>query len=335
MLRGGKQLFKVCQPPRGKRSRGSGETRVAPNDSPRKNKKFDVSHIKIERKGREKWSATPIFGGSWRALGEEVEDTNITEESELRPLQDSTMPGRTSDQDNRRRIITQSPPEAPNRLQKAKNTLQSGKKFLGEAKNLKTSIKTGTTTALEGLFQSVKEAENERRRMEEVVKEKEERLAQYERIGIRKEGEESEKERKEKHEEKEEIVKELKNRMEEWREKYMEKERKLREIEKEIEEFGMTCVECENKAVQMTRMSSDNYELRELQYAEVDEKIRQLMDARSEDISSTEIDPGYRGENHLNENRKQNEEIAKTCKQLFPGPYPGNYGSTPPVYAHR
>ncbi|KAL4718455.1 hypothetical protein ACJJTC_005004, partial [Scirpophaga incertulas] len=53
MLRGGKQLFKVCQPPRGKRSRGSGETRVAPNDSPRKNKKFDVSHIKIERKGRE------------------------------------------------------------------------------------------------------------------------------------------------------------------------------------------------------------------------------------------------------------------------------------------
>ncbi|KAL4718899.1 hypothetical protein ACJJTC_018008, partial [Scirpophaga incertulas] len=177
-----------------------------------------------------------------------------------------------------------SPPEAPNRLQKAKNTLQSGKKFLGEAKNLKTSIKTGTTTALEGLFQSVKEAENERRRMEEVVKEKEERLAQYERIGIRKEGEESEKERKEKHEEKEEIVKELKNRMEEWREKYMEKERKLREIEKEIEEFGMTCVECENKAVQMQRMFSDNYELRELQYAEVDEKIRQLMDARSKTV---------------------------------------------------
>ncbi|KAL4719375.1 hypothetical protein ACJJTC_005010 [Scirpophaga incertulas] len=182
------------------------------------------------------------------------------------------VPGRTSDQDNRRRIITQSPPEAPNRLQKAKNTLQSGKKFLGEAKNLKTSIKTGTTTALEGLFQSVKEAENERRRMEEVVKEKEERLAQYERIGIRKEGEESEKERKEKHEEKEEIVKELKNRMEEWREKYMEKERKLREIEKEIEEFGMTCVECENKAVQMQRMFTDNYELRELQQGECEQK---------------------------------------------------------------
>ncbi|KAL4701948.1 hypothetical protein ACJJTC_010842 [Scirpophaga incertulas] len=161
--------------------------------------------------------------------------------------------------------MTQSPPEAPNRLQKAKNTLQSGKKYLGEAKNLKTSIKTGTTTALEGLFQSVKEAENERRRMEEVVKEKEERLAQYERIGIGKEGEESEKERKEKHEENEEIVKELKNRMEEWREKYMEKERKLREIEKEIEEFGMSCVECENKAVRVQRMSSDNYELRELQ----------------------------------------------------------------------
>ncbi|KAL4701957.1 hypothetical protein ACJJTC_013597 [Scirpophaga incertulas] len=100
--------------------------------------------------------------------------------------------------------------------------------------------------------------------MEEVVKEKEERLAQYERIGIRKEGEESEKERKEKHEENEEIVKELKNRMEEWREKYMEKERKLREIEKEIEEFGMSCVECENKEVRVQRMSSDNYELREL-----------------------------------------------------------------------
>ncbi|KAL4704174.1 hypothetical protein ACJJTC_000044 [Scirpophaga incertulas] len=70
-------------------------------------------------------------------------------------------------------------------------------------------------------------------------------------------------------------------------------------------------------------------------YFEPSVPLDRVVLPEQEDISSTEIDPGYRGENHLNKNRKQNEEIAKTCKQLFPGPYPGNYGSTPPVYAHR
>ncbi|KAL4705506.1 hypothetical protein ACJJTC_016332 [Scirpophaga incertulas] len=176
--------------------------------------------------------------------------------------------------------MTLSPPEAPNRLQKARNTLQSGKKFLGEAKNLKGAIKTGAITALESLFQSVKEAENERKRMEEVIKENEGRLAEYERLVIGKEGEECEKGWKEKHEENDEMVKELESRMEEWREKYMEKERKLRKIEKEIEEFGMSCARCEDAHIQLARLERTNKELRDLRYGEADEKIRLLMDAR-------------------------------------------------------
>ncbi|KAL4720428.1 hypothetical protein ACJJTC_000136 [Scirpophaga incertulas] len=55
-----------------------------------------------------KWSATPIFGGSWRAPGEEAEDTNITEESEPCPLQDSTSPVKNSP-----RSPTPSKPIAP------------------------------------------------------------------------------------------------------------------------------------------------------------------------------------------------------------------------------
>ncbi|KAL4713370.1 hypothetical protein ACJJTC_016838 [Scirpophaga incertulas] len=176
--------------------------------------------------------------------------------------------------------MTLSPPEAPNRLQKARNTLQSGKKFLGEAKNLKGTIKTGATTALESLFQSVKDAENERKRMEEVIKENEGRLVEYERLVIGKEGEECEKGWKEKHEENDEMVKELESRMEEWREKYMEKERKLRKIEKEIEEFGMSCARCEDAHIQLARLERINKELKDLRYGEADEKIRLLMDAR-------------------------------------------------------
>ncbi|KAL4708723.1 hypothetical protein ACJJTC_017402 [Scirpophaga incertulas] len=176
--------------------------------------------------------------------------------------------------------MTLSPLEVPNRLQKARNTLQSGKKFLGDAKNLKGTIKTGTPTALEGLYQSVKDAENDRKRMEEVIKEKDERLAEYGRLVIGKEGEECEKGWKEKYEENNEMVKELENRMKEWREKYMEKERKLRKIEKEIEEFGMGCEICEDAHIQLTRLGNMNKELKDLRYGEADEKTRLLMDAR-------------------------------------------------------
>ncbi|KAL4713577.1 hypothetical protein ACJJTC_006165 [Scirpophaga incertulas] len=87
--------------------------------------------------------------------------------------------------------------------------------------------------------------------MEEVVKEKEERLAEYKRLGIGKKGEECEKGWKKKYEVNEEIVKELENRMKGWREKYMEKERKLREIEKDIEEYGINCGKCEDAQVQI------------------------------------------------------------------------------------
>ncbi|KAL4702392.1 hypothetical protein ACJJTC_005668 [Scirpophaga incertulas] len=116
--------------------------------------------------------------------------------------------------------------------------------------------------------------------MEEVIKENEGRLAEYERLVIGKEGEECEKEWKEKHEENDEMVKELESRMEEWREKYMEKERKLRKIEKEVEEYGMSCARCEDAHIQMSRLERINKELKDLRYGEADEKIRLLMDAR-------------------------------------------------------
>ncbi|KAL4703178.1 hypothetical protein ACJJTC_007674 [Scirpophaga incertulas] len=252
---------------------------------------------------------------------------------------------------------------------KAKNSLQSGKKYLGEAKNLKTTIKTGATAALDSLFQSVKEAESERKRMEEVIKENEGRLAEYERLVIGKEGEECEKEWKEKHEENDEMVKELESRMEEWREKYMEKERKLRKIEKEVEEYGMSCARCEDAHIQMSRLERINKELKDLRYGEADEKIRLLMDARDKsdrqrneafdetDRATADYDrmekEGVGGSSRLrkykfDENRsrtsgkkprkqncEKNKEPAKTRKQLFPGPYPENYSSSPPVSAHH